>query len=62
MLVGMMRQFNRTAHTLAAARSDWWEAGYYIEASRIRSRRTAKRDAARAARRLARHTIAMEIA
>lgn len=49
----MTRQMNKAAHTEAAARSDFWEAGYYTEASRYRERKTAKHTAIRAARRAA---------
>ncbi len=47
-----MRQANRVNGTIQAARSDFWEAGYYTAGSCRRVRTETKRSARRANRRL----------
>lgn len=47
----MTRQINKAIHCGVSARSEFWEAGFYIDASKARTRKSAKRDSKRANRR-----------
>ena len=53
-----MSVYNRAAKALHTARSDWWEAGHYIDGAKHRERRHAKHAGKRAQRRLDKALIA----